>query len=215
MLPNEGMYSIMERDRKESLANSKQNELSFGAAWFYGFSGDVTGHNGWGGTVSFLFSPPAEAKYPDWRVRMGLELLVFHSNGSENKANLHIKESLDAGALNLMAGIYYTIPWKPLDHRVEVGAQVGFGLGGTFLETREDYALGGHKVRRNGNIDWAMQVHPRVTFHITDHSNLTLGYRFGFITPVLRTEGFMRHLTNYRTVDIVHQSLEAAFTVRF
>jgi hypothetical protein len=182
--------------------------MSLSGLWFFNLGANANGHRGWGGAIDFLVYSPREAEHPDWLIKMGGELLVFHTTESHYvSAQGRHKESLDAGELTFQLSCSWN-RW----HYLELGATAGLGLAGTYLETRDDYTNGGHKSRYNGNVNWAMQINPAVTFHFPGHASLSLGYRLGFITPILRTE---YKWVDYRTVDIFHQSVEAAFTFRF
>jgi hypothetical protein len=179
----------------------KHLHLDLGAAWFHSLGADAKGHEGWGGAATFLLMPERSFDYPKWQLKVGGELLVFHSTRSYvNSRGRPAKDSIDAGVLNFIGGVSYTF-----NEHVEFGVLLGAGLAGTYGETRE----GGH-TDQNGNVNLSAQVKPSLTFHITENLSFSGSYRFGFITPVVRAD-----LIDYRSVDIVHQSVEAALTLRF
>jgi hypothetical protein len=185
-----------------------KGEMKLSGLWFFDLGADVNGHRGWGGALDFLVYSPREKEHPDWLIKMGGELLVFHTTESHHAPGLsRHKESLDAGELTFQFACSWN-RWRSL----EIGVTGGLGIAGTYLETRDDYTNGSHKSRYNGNVNWAMQINPAVTFHFPRHASLSLGYRAGFITPILRTE---YKWVDYRTVDIFHQSVEASFIWRF
>jgi hypothetical protein len=193
-------------------AHPRAGEFNLGPVWMFDLGANAKGHSGWGGVLNCLIYSPRENAHPDWQLKMGGELLVFHTNEAHDETGLRHKESLDAGTLTFLFGGV----WNPTE-RLEIGLLAGFGLAGTYIETRQDYTDGSHHTDYNGNVNWAMHVHPSLTVHFTENASFTAGYRFGFITPILRTENkWVRDwLDNYRTVDVLHHSLEAAFTLRF
>ncbi|MDR1497591.1 MAG: hypothetical protein LBS59_04165 [Puniceicoccales bacterium] len=202
-LPVHGIAPLPEgaAGRWLSQPKTKHLHLDFSAAWVYHLGEDVRGHEGWGGVLTFLLMPERSPEYPNWQLKFGGDLFVFHATRSYvNSRRFSAKDSIDAGALTVVGGASYTF-----QDRVELGVLLGLGLAGTYGETRA-----GGDTDRNGNVNLSMHVKPSLTFHITDNLSLSGVYRFGFITPVVRAD-----LVDYRSVDIVHQSVEVALTLRF
>ncbi|MDR1818106.1 MAG: hypothetical protein LBR07_08085 [Puniceicoccales bacterium] len=184
-------------------------EVSVSGAWLYDFGGSYGGATGVGGDLRLLLVPQLAPNHPDWRLKFGADICVFHaaetlhfSDAAAGGVRHRRRRSLDAGAFFFEGALAYApFSW------FEVGAGAGIGLAGTY---GTDSALG--DTDRSGNINWAFQVRPELAFHFSRHATLALSYRLGFFTPVA---GWLRYYKDYRTGDIAFQSVEIALRMRF
>ncbi|MDR2512904.1 MAG: hypothetical protein LBD01_03800 [Puniceicoccales bacterium] len=175
-------------------------ETSISALYLYNLGSDARGHKGWGGTFNLTLLPHRLDEHPDWQLKVGVELLGFHSTSLHTRKGKRQKESIDAGAISLLVGGSYF----PCQY-VEIGFLAGFGFSGTYGETRTP-----GDIDRNGNANWILQLQPVFSLHITDYASLSLAYRLGYITPIVHTD-----LIGYHSVNILSQSIEASIKFRF
>ena len=186
--------------QKDNSRRQYPAEVAFTALHLFDLGSDARGHKGWGGTFNFTLLPHRLNEHPDWQLKVGVELLGFHSTSLRTKNGRRQKESIDTGAASLfLGGSYFPCQY------VEIGLAAGFGFAGTYGETRVP-----GDTDRNGNANWILQLQPCLNLHITETASLTLAYRLGFITPIVRAD-----LVGYKSVDILSQSIEAGIKFRF
>jgi len=185
------------------VAHSKA-EVTFTGAWLFDMGGDVRKHRGWGGALGVFITPDVSPEHPDWRLKFGAEAFIFHADRTWRDAGAGGRRhsSVAAGALTFDLGA----SWRPVNW-FEAGATAGLGLAGSYVDDS------GERDDPNGNINWAFVFRPEVAFHISKHTTLVGGYRLGFVTPVVRTENWRK--LDYRTVDILHQSVDISLRFRF
>ncbi|MDR2863339.1 MAG: hypothetical protein LBV54_05640 [Puniceicoccales bacterium] len=170
--------------------------LSVAGDYVFGLGSDVRGQKGWGGSLSLLILPGRTENHRNWQFQFGAELYGFSTTGTRG----YYRESVDAGVLYANVGGSYCI-----GEHLEIGLLIGGGVGGSYGETKDR----GH-TERKGNWDYACQVKPSITVHLTDSVSLFAAYRFSYISPMYRTD-----LIGYKSVDMLHQSVEFGVTWRF
>ncbi|MDR2429568.1 MAG: porin family protein [Puniceicoccales bacterium] len=175
-------------------------EFHAGALYVFDLGSEVRNQTGWGLSVGIMLPLPRDEEYPRWRLKFGGEFLYFTTTGDRHTPGATQHESLDSGMLYLNAGATYS-----LGSHIELGALVGTGMGGTYGETRAN-----GRVTRRGNWDWSLQIKPYVLVNLTEHLCASLTYRASYIGPVYRTD-----LIGYKSIDILHQSVEAGLSWRF
>lgn len=175
-------------------------ECYAGALYVFDLGSEVRNQTGWGLAIGLILPIPRDEDYPSWRLKFGGEFIYFSTTGERHTGTGTLHESLDSGMLYLNFGAAYS-----LGSHFEIGAFVGTGMGGTYGETRN----GGHCTRR-GNWDWSLQFKPYLLVNLTEHLSASLTYRASYIGPIYRTD-----LIGYKSVDILHQSIEAGLSLRF
>ncbi|MDR2845196.1 MAG: hypothetical protein LBV28_03780 [Puniceicoccales bacterium] len=177
-----------------------QGELTVASAYVFDLGSDAKNQTGWAGSLGFAVLPTRDPEYRDWQIKMGGEFLFFSTTGHRWHGTRRFSESVDAGILYFNAGASYNV-----SDFLEIGASVGMGIGGSYGESR-----GIGERHRNGNMDWSLQFRPHVTLHLTETVHVYAGYRASYISPVYRAD-----FLGYRSVDILHQSLEAGLVFKF
>ncbi|MDR3227994.1 MAG: hypothetical protein LBT53_01070 [Puniceicoccales bacterium] len=187
----------------EAYRNRKPHsgEITFSAFHVFDTGANINNFKGWGGALNFSVLPPRSQTLPNSLLKFGAEISGFRVTASGGR-------EADAGVLSVVGGASHTF-----GDFLEVGATLGFGLAGTYCETLKS---NGHR-DYNGNINWAMHVRPELAFHLTRNVALTASYRFGFITPIVRTEYrfLSKNDLEYKTIDMTTHAFEAGVRLRF
>lgn len=175
-------------------------EVGLSASYVFDLGSDAKNQEGWGASMSLLALPKRDPEYQRWQMMFGGEFYGFSTEGDTWNGGTKFQESIDSGIILLnFGGTYDLTDW------LSIGALVGTGMGGSYGETKSI-----HGKERNGNWNYALQIKPMITFHLSEAASLYAAYRFAYIGPMYQTD-----LVGYDTVTMLHQSAEVGFTWRF